>query len=304
MEPMELEIIPTPNFKVAFIGDQGLGQNSLDVLSLIKEEKAQMVLHQGDFDYLDNPEAWNHQINQVLGPNFPYFASSGGHDIPQWDKYQNFLRERLSRINGVTCTGNLGVQSSCSFNGLFFILSGANLLGTAHESFIRNELSNNPHLWRICSWHETMTNLQVGLKTNTTGYEIFEECRKNGAIIVTGHEHSYHRTKTLVDMQRQIIDPEWLEPNNVRVSKGSSFVIVSGLGGVGIRAQERCLPISYPYGCDGIWANIYSTSQNATYGALFCSFNVDNDPRDAKCYFKDIKQNIIDKFMITNQIQN
>ena len=39
------------NFRVAFIGDQGLNSNSIAVLNLIKDEGAQMVLHQGDLDY-------------------------------------------------------------------------------------------------------------------------------------------------------------------------------------------------------------------------------------------------------------
>ena len=43
--------------KVAFIGDQGLSANARAVLQLIKDEEADFVLHQGDFDYDDDPEA-------------------------------------------------------------------------------------------------------------------------------------------------------------------------------------------------------------------------------------------------------
>jgi len=39
------------DFRVAIVGDQGLGPNAIAVLNLIKDEGAQMVLHQGDFDY-------------------------------------------------------------------------------------------------------------------------------------------------------------------------------------------------------------------------------------------------------------
>ena len=45
-----------PELRVAFIGDQGLGPNAIAVLELIKDEGAQMVLHQGDFDYKDAPD--------------------------------------------------------------------------------------------------------------------------------------------------------------------------------------------------------------------------------------------------------
>ena len=62
------------NFRVAFIGDQGLGPNSVAVLNLIKDENAQMVLHQGDLDYEDDPDAWDKMISNVLGEDFPYFC--------------------------------------------------------------------------------------------------------------------------------------------------------------------------------------------------------------------------------------
>jgi len=61
------------NFKMAFIGDQGLGAKPEKVLALIKKEGAQAVLHLGDFDYTNNPTAWEKQINKVFGPDFPYF---------------------------------------------------------------------------------------------------------------------------------------------------------------------------------------------------------------------------------------
>ena len=59
------------DFRVAFIGDQGLGPNSIAVLNLIKNENAQMVLHQGDFDYQDDPDAWDKMISNELGDDFP-----------------------------------------------------------------------------------------------------------------------------------------------------------------------------------------------------------------------------------------
>ncbi len=72
---------PTPvNFTIAFIGDQGLGLNAQAVLNLIKNEGADAVVHSGDFDYVDNPAAWNGQIDAILGADFPYFASVGNHD--------------------------------------------------------------------------------------------------------------------------------------------------------------------------------------------------------------------------------
>jgi len=288
-------------FKVAFIGDQGLGStDSIPVLQLIKNEGAGMVIHQGDFDYNDNPDAWDNQITSVLGDSFPYFASIGNHDVAAWSGYQLKLYNRLAKIDGAICSGDLGVKSSCTYQGIFFILSGAGTMGTGHDVYIKDQLAQDNSILSICSWHKNMNAMQVGSKSDATGWAVYEECKNGGAIIATAHEHSYERTKTLISMQNQIIDPEWLMPNDERVAPGSSFVFVSGLGGASIRNQDRCLPTTLPYGCNDLWASIYTIDQGANYGALFCSFNVGGQANKAQCYFKDISGNVPDQFEITS----
>ena len=183
-----------PNFKVAFIADQGLTSGSTAVLEMIRDEGAHMVLHQGDFDYLDDPDAWDQQINDTLGPDFPYFASIGNHDVAAWPGYQQKLQERLDRVDGASCEGDLGVNSACTYQGLFFILSGAGTLGSDHGSFIKDTLASDDSIWRICSWHKNQRLMQVGGKLDEVGWKPYEECRKGRAIIATGHEHSYERT--------------------------------------------------------------------------------------------------------------
>ena len=288
------------DFRVAFIGDQGLGPNSIAVLNLIKDENAQMVLHQGDFDYEDDPDAWDKQISNVLGDDFPYFGTIGNHDELKWNEYQQKLHDRLKKNPDVQCIGDLGVKSSCTYKGLHFIQVGPGIKGSGHSSFIENQLNNNDHIWSVCSWAMNMTDMQTGTKSNKTGWEVYENCKNAGAIIATAHEHAYSRTKTLIDIENQIVDPEWSERNKLRIKEDSTFVFVSGIGGESIRAQERCLPLSYPYGCNGEWANIYTSDQHATYGALFCTFNAGGQLNKAYCYFKDIDGRIIDEFTITN----
>ena len=39
-----------PNLKLAFVGDQGVGNNAKAVLELIKDEGAEAIVHQGDLD--------------------------------------------------------------------------------------------------------------------------------------------------------------------------------------------------------------------------------------------------------------
>ena len=277
-----------PGFKVAFIGDQGLGASPRAVLDLIRLEGADMVLHQGDFDYAGDPAAWDSQINDALGVSFPYFASPGNHDTGAWGGYQQKLVERLSRIPGATCVGDYGVNSACSYQGLFFILSGAGTLGNAHATYIRDQLAQDNSIWRICSWHKNQSAMQLGEKGDAVGWAPYEECRKGRAIIATGHEHSYHRTKTLSDIPSQTVDPASPDPDVLRVDHGSTFVFVSGLGGRSIRNQKRCRPTTPPYGCNGEWASVYTSNQGANHGALFIEFNVDGGANLAKGYFKNI----------------
>ena len=297
------------NFRVAFIGDQGHNPQAIAVLNLIKDEGAQMVLHLGDFDYDEvtvydggDPDAWDKMISDVLGDDFPYFGTIGYHDQKQWDGYQQKFNDRLKKNPDVECVGDLGIKSSCTYKGLFFILVSPGLKGSGHSSFIENQLNDNDHTWRVCSWGKSIHNMQVGQKENNVGWEVYENCKNGAAIIATAHYHSYSRTKTLIDIENQIVDPEWFEPDKLRVKEGSTFVFVSGLGGKSIKDQARCLPTSYPYGCNGEWASIYTSDQNADFGALFCTFNIEGQPNKADCYFKNIQGKIIDKFTISNFI--
>jgi hypothetical protein len=85
------------------------------------------------------------------------------------------------------------------------------------------------------------------------------------------------------------------------VAPGATFVFVSGLGGKSIRDQKRCLPTTFPYGCNGEWASIYTSNQGAIPGALFIQFHVNGDPNMARGYFKNVNGAIVDQFTITVQ---
>ena len=280
-----------PELRVAFIGDQGLGPNAIAVLELIKDEGAQMVLHQGDFDYKDDPGKWDRRISDVLGSDFPYFASIGHHDVNAWSGYQEKLYDRLKKNPDAVCNGDLGVKSSCTYQGLFFILiaPGDYTSNSDYDSFIQKQLNDNDSNWRICSWHNDMKAMQSEVKPNETGWEVYESCKNGGAIIANAHAHSYARSKTLIDFENQIVDPEWSEPNKLRVRDGATFTFISGLGG---------MPVSGPEHYE--WPVKYSSEQGATSGALFCTFNAGGQPNKAYCYFKNIDGRIIDEFTITS----
>ena len=287
------QTLETPsNFKIAFIGDQGLGENAEAVLKLIKSEGAQAVLHQGDFDYENNPPAWEAQINKILGPDFPYFASVGNHDKRKWNGengYQQYLKNRLSRL-GITWDGDLGVKSSVQYKGIFIIQVSPGDVGFYHAAYIREQLAEDKSMWRICCWHRNMHLMQVEKKKDDTGWGVYEEARKGGAIIATAHDHSYGRTYLMSNFTKQTIASK---SNTMNIEEGKAFAFISGLGGASIYPQE----LDGPW-----WAKIYTSTQHATYGALFGVFNVNGVPNTALFYFKNIKGEIIDRFDVISNI--
>lgn len=278
---------------VAFIGDQGLGENAEAVLELIHEEEAGLVLHQGDLDYDEDPEAWDAQINQTLGEDFPYVASVGNHDKDAWGGYQTVLQSRIDRIAGLTCEGNLGINSRCTFQGLLILLSGVGTLGEGHAEYLQTQLDNTEAVWKICSWHKNQRLMQVGGKSNETGWEVYDICRRGGAIIATGHEHSYSRTHLMSSFENQTIASA---DNTLNIRQGETFAFVSGLAGASIRDQDEELA-AHPW-----WASIYTKDQDAKYGALFCRFGVAGVSENGSCYFKDIDGNTPDTFDLVSHL--
>ena len=301
-------VAPPPDLKVAFVGDTGNGSEFQQVLQLIKDEGADIVLHQGDFDYSGDPDGFFAIIDSILGPDFPYLASVGNHDNSEWNTgcgnsrgcYAEHLIDRMNALSITPDEPDLNDQKyAVEYLGLKMVFVGENGNNTEFAQFISDQLTNDPHIWKICSWHKNQTAMQVGSKADDMGWSPYENCRSFGAIIATAHEHSYHRTRTLVHTPTQMVDPTCSEPNDLCVGRGRSFVFVSGLGGRSIRNQDRCLPATFPHGCNQEWANIYTSDQGAKYGALFITFNVGGDPRKAHGYFKNTNNEIIDEFDIT-----
>ncbi|MCB0308154.1 MAG: metallophosphoesterase [Bdellovibrionales bacterium] len=305
--PQNLDLGTPRDFKIAFIGDQGVRQDSKDVLALIKSEGANAVLHQGDFDYNDNANDWMNQINQYLGDatTIPYLVSSGNHDQSALNNYQAKYVERLNQYNAskpdeqkVYCTGEALVDQSCIFGGIYMIFSGIGSIGGSsqkqeHLDYLRQSLSSTvarDSVWKICSWHKNQHLMQVGGKSDETGWEVYEACRDDGAIIATGHEHSYSRTHLLSNMENQTVAST---SSVLDISSGKTFAFVSGLGGQGIRDQEVFTTDHF--------ASIYTSNQGAKSGALFCTFNADGIPNKAICKFINIDHEVIDEFTIISK---
>jgi hypothetical protein len=251
-----------------------------------------MVLHQGDLGYEgSNTASWERVVNEVLGANFPYFASAGNHDTGWSSGYGRLLAARAQRV-GAVCTGAYGLNSVCYYQGLFFILSAGGEAGSeAHNAqYIREQLAQATSMWRVCSWHHNQRLMQVGGKSDQVGWELYEACREGGAIVATAHEHSYSRTHLMADFRTQTVAST---SNTLRLALGKSFAFVSGLGGKSIRAQK----LNGPW-----WAAVYTSTQNANYGALFCTFHVNGVANRAQCYFMDIDGKIPDEFAVISEV--
>lgn len=313
---VEASVSTDPNFKVAILGDTGATSNFQSVIDLIKNEGAQLVLHQGDFAYDNGISNWTGMINDIQNgiPTIPYLGSEGNHDSANWSQYASFFNNELSEagITGVTANNK---EYAVTYKGLKVVFAKRR----GSSSFINSQLGSSNATWKICSWHENMNAMQTGTKNDDQGWNDYEACLQNGAIILTGHQHAYERTKTLTSMQNQIVDTtqhplvngvpqngcsaQNVCRNDVAVGPGRTFVVVSGLGGHGRYAQNRCFPSSYPYGsgvgCNNIWAKIYNSTHNATWGALFITFNYQGDPNRAYAYFKNVNNQIVDEFYIT-----
>lgn len=284
---------------IAFIGDQGwesAGQYNgpRAVLQMIEAEGADAVMHQGDFDYRDDPDAWEDMINDELGTDFPYFVSVGNHDEAEWygsGGYQERMEDRL-RAQGIQWEGELGVTSTINFQGIFMVFAAPGIYGShsANANYLSSQLANDPSIWSICSWHKNQRQMQVGGKSDEAGWEVYEACREAGGIIATGHEHSYSRTHLLSDMEdRTVVTTS----DTFEITDGETFAFVSGLGGQSVREQQL----------DGDWwASIYTATQGATHGALFGRFGVNGEEDLAHFYFKDIDGNVVDEFYVRSAV--
>ncbi|KAI8910805.1 hypothetical protein EDD86DRAFT_180385, partial [Gorgonomyces haynaldii] len=282
--------------KIAFVGDQGLGKKSAQVLKLIKDFGSQMLIQLGDFDYEDNPEQYMKEFEDALGKHFMILATVGNHDVYKWFEPETGYRDlllRQSEKSGLDrhCSGEYGIQMHCIYNDVLFLVSGVGTLGSNHAEYADSILTQYSYVpWKICFWHKNQSKYQTGDKSDETGYLVYETCRKHGAIIMTSHEHSYERTHLMSNFENAVIAST---DNHLQLKPGQSFAVVSGLGGESIRFWHNGSNHN-PW-----WAATAALDNGANYGALLCKFRYKGDPLVAKCEMFDIDGNRWDKFTIS-----
>jgi predicted phosphodiesterase len=290
-----------PNLKIAFVGDTADGTNWRNVLSLALAEGASAVVTAGDMTYDSDPNGWWSATEAIVGQSYPVFLARGNHDDDSWSGFLGEAANHLSVANRTAGPHNAAYKTI--YRGLDIVTIQKGDTATT----INNLFGSDNHIWKVCNWHQNQNKLQVGGKGDEMGYAVYEACRQKGAIIITGHEHTYHRTKTMTNTSTQTIDPTCSGGASVCVGPGRTIVSVVGTGGTGLRSQVRCTPTasSPPYAslntsdasCP-IWASIYTTNQGVNFGAQFITFNVDGDPKKARSYYKTITGTVIDNFTI------
>lgn len=288
--------IPTDaNLKVAFIGDTATGASFQSVLQLVKSEGANMVMIQGDLGYSGAVAAnWFPVIDNAINASWPgstatvtipYFVARGNHDT-DWASYGPGLRDRMAKW-GVTSENNDPTAGNYAVvhRGLKMVMvQDTETSSPSRAEYVSQRLTGDAHLWKICSWHKDQRATNVGPKSDEMGWQIYENCRTNAAIVAQGHSHTYSRSKTITNDTNQTVDGTCSDPFNLCVSPGRHIFLDSSLGGVETRTLDATWSTK-PY-----WGSVYG----ASFGALFVTFNVDGDPNKARGYFKNVGGTIID----------
>jgi hypothetical protein len=313
-----------PDLIVAFIGDQD--NNFTDpanapakkVLDLIVSEGAQAVVHNGDFDYENDPSGWVGMINTALGSNFPYYAVVGNHEAAASAAYLQAIQARANDIPQMRdyCTGTHGLATSCDFKGIRLVQScvGLDEINAAlcdedlpgPSEYIRQSLDDGNSIWRVCNWHKVQAQMSVSDNVDEVGWQPYNECMDAGAIIITAHSHTYARTFTLTDIDNPTNKGQGVfgTASEMQVGAGKTFVLVAGIGGRGLyNVKTNPVPEAW-------WASYFtnnarlqsgSTQQvphTGRQGALFIKFNVGGDPRRAEGWVKDTSLQTLDSFTI------
>jgi hypothetical protein len=345
---------------VALLADSTLNHASERVLALVAHEGADMVLHPGDIDYTGRLDLWQEQVSAALGPRFPYFFSAGNYenkDTPRrknvaWQRYVAHRRQRL-RDAGAMCVHESadGAQVACHWRGVSFVLSNLSNRKARLASdlqFVRTALSKLraafPRTrWTFCLWHAPFHLMQVGFRAPPSVMRseqlerAYDACRKEGAVVVSGHEHYYLRTHLVESFVQPYLfqRPEGAAEQvpTLALRPGASFAVVSGLGGHSVSVPSldalsagEHLAVCHPHhlltrvdpGGKLIFPELSGDvpasssvlegrvdAHGYPFGALFCDLPLaPTSPHEfrAACYFKTVDNNVVDRFDMTSEL--
>ena len=292
------------NLTIGFIADTYITEDTMLLYRQMRADGAEVIVVSGDLDYIDFADGWDQLITKTLGASFPMLVSAGNHDYAIWPEYQAHLIRRWQAAAVTTCEGVPGVMHTCTWKGVTIVQVAPgvfnesrglyrNLSGIGDADFvgyIRDAFAKYPSPWRICSWHKNQHLMQTGDKTDETGWGVYNECLRQGAMVMTGHEHSYERSYQMSSFQSQTVKTT-ANPSKLTLTPTDGIVVVQGLGGRGIRVDK--VPQAT------WWAKKSNADTGATFSANICKYNVNGNAKQAYCYGKDLNRRIIDEYWIT-----
>ena len=116
------------SYRIAIVGDVGLNVDARKNLLLIKKE-ADVLIHNGDFDYISNPKRWNQFLDETVGKKFPIYAVLGNHELGNNEddqklalKYIQYHKKRMNIIQ-LHCSKDTIylVKSNCMYKNVQII---------------------------------------------------------------------------------------------------------------------------------------------------------------------------------------
>lgn len=292
-----LEQVPA-NFKIAMIADTGLNVYTKRLWrKLAEKDQVNLVIHPGDFAYSYGMSgAFMHHLHQVMPvndtvrPPIPYVTTTGDHDMREFGKYRAGLVQRDRDTPGLKCEGRWGYVHVCTYKGIVMIGAGLALKRAKYEDVLNAQLKRFSQKdpvtgkpiwrWKFCLWHRNAEIYQVGDKDDGIDVHFYDICRQHGAIIVTGHQHTYSRTHEMLDFAKALPNDESVASNG-RVSHvfpGQSLAIVTGLSGAQPRSWIKRRVT------DRHWVSVMAKQNFVSVGGLICTLNVDGlHPSSADC---------------------
>lgn len=303
----EFEEEKVKEVKIAFIGNSGIGTNAVNVLNLINKEESDLVVHLGNLGYEASPAEFADMLETNLEETIPFVAVIGSEEfaVKNWDNYESELDYLAEDLD---CEGTYGNKMACYLEDVSLILSGVgtDYMTSGHESFITEKLKVASE-WKVCAWHKANKDLRISSKdeNDNLGLNYYELCKNAGAIIITGYDQAYARTKLLTSL-----DPVINSQYDMLLDDGS-VVFISGLGGHGSDKFDCTL-----HNDDDWWHTIFTPNyylnegdssvkscdsdvvSEFAPGVLFITFNYEQDPNQAKAQFITIEDEIIDSAYI------
>lgn len=170
------------------------------------------------------------------------------------------------------------------------------------EREFSDERSKNVR-WRFCIHHMTSAKLSGGDKNRDSMVlaRITDACRKHGAIIMSGHQHIYSRTKMLKSVGTESgedpipVDGTNADKSTFVVSEGLTMSITTGMGG-------------YDGACNGkysnaTWMDKCISRPSDHRGAVIAEFDEKDTRIGTFRYMNSLRDgNIVDEFRITSKL--